>query len=148
MTKEKTLKDCTLCGLCKSNCPVFRSTKLETKGARARAILIKENIFDDILKANNMNKKENCLDVCGKPGTSGIHGFDDIILQCTLCASCKIECPQNIDLPKEIRKARQKLIESGKETPANKIMIENIRIYGNPFGKQQPGKIPKELYCC
>ncbi|MCK5699440.1 MAG: 4Fe-4S dicluster domain-containing protein, partial [Candidatus Aenigmarchaeota archaeon] len=45
MTEEKkpTLKDCTLCGLCKSNCPVFRATKQETKGARARAILIKED---------------------------------------------------------------------------------------------------------
>ncbi len=120
MTKEKnpTLKDCTLCGLCKSNCPVFRATKQETKGARARVILLKENILDEI------------------------------ILQCTLCASCKIECPEEIDLPKEIRKARQKLIESGKETQANKIMIDNIRKYGNPFGKQVAGKIPKELYCC
>lgn len=115
---EKTLKDCTLCGLCKSNCPVFKATKLETKSARGRAILLKNSIEDDTIS------------------------------QCTLCSSCKIECPEGIDLPDEIRKARERQVKSKKETPANKIMIENIRKHGNPFGKYEKGKIPKELYCC
>ena len=119
MTKvDKGLKDCTLCGLCKSNCPVFKATKIETKGSRGRAILLK-------------NRE-----------------LDEIIHQCTLCRSCVVECPEGIDLPSKIRKAREKLIKSGKETQANKIMIGNIRKYGNPFGKQEKGKIPKDLYCC
>ncbi|MFH1127457.1 MAG: (Fe-S)-binding protein [archaeon] len=115
---NKTLDDCTLCGLCKTNCPIFKATKLETKSARGRAILLK-------------NKK-----------------LDDIIHQCTLCNSCKIECPEEIDLPGEIRKAREESIKKGKETQANKKMIENIRKHGNPFGRQEKGKIPKDLYCC
>ena len=117
-TKKRTLKDCTMCGLCKANCPIFKATKSETKGPRGRAIILKNDMLDDI-----------------------IH-------QCTLCDSCIVECPENIDLPGEIRKAREKAIESGHETPANKIMIDNIRNHGNPFGKQEKGKIPKDLYCC
>jgi fumarate reductase (CoM/CoB) subunit B len=115
---NKTLDDCTLCGLCKTNCPVFKATKLEPKSARGRAILLKN------------------------------HKLDDIIHQCTLCKSCQIECPEGIDLPEAIKKARAESIKKGKETQANKIMIRNIRAHGNPFGKQEKGKIPKDLYCC
>lgn len=121
MKKRKTIKDCTLCGLCKSNCPVFKATKLEPISARGRAIILMDNKNDNII---------------------------DIINKCTLCNSCKIECPEGIDLPAEIRKAREHLIKTGNETTANKKMIGNIRKYGNPFGKPEKGKIPKDLYCC
>ena len=65
---------------------------------------------------------------------------------CTLCKACQIECPIDVDLRR--RKQREKLIEQGIETKANKKMIENVRKHGNPFGKVEKGKIPKELYCC
>ncbi len=71
---------------------------------------------------------------------------DKVFYQCTLCKACKVECPAGINLGLE--KMRERLVENGIETDANKKMIENIRKFGNPFGKVEKGKIPKELYCC
>ncbi len=67
-----------------------------------------------------------------------------IFYVCTLCKACKQLCPAGLDLGFEGERA--KLVENGKETDANKRMIENIRKYGNPFGKE--GEKPKELHCC
>lgn len=65
---------------------------------------------------------------------------------CTLCAACKASCAIDVTLP--LRREREKLVSAGKETEANKKMIENIRKYGNPFGKIKKGEVPSELYCC
>lgn len=113
-----TIQDCSNCGFCKSLCPVFRVLLEETKGARGRAVLAKKDINDEIYYL------------------------------CTLCGACKVTCPAGIDLPEEIKKMRAKLVSLGSETEANKKMIENIRKYGNPYGKVEKGKTPKELYCC
>ena len=43
------LEKCSLCGLCKSECPVFRIIKRETVGPRGKVILMKSNILDKIL---------------------------------------------------------------------------------------------------
>ncbi|MEM4267978.1 MAG: (Fe-S)-binding protein [Candidatus Woesearchaeota archaeon] len=64
---------------------------------------------------------------------------------CTLCKACVVECPAEVDM--KMRSIRSDLVNSGKETEANKRMIENIRRYGNPFGEAKDTK-PKELYCC
>lgn len=72
--------------------------------------------------------------------------LSDLFYMCTLCGMCKKNCPIEVDL--EIRKQRTQLIEAGKETEANKAMIENIRKYGNPFGKIEKGKKLKTLFCC
>lgn len=110
------LEKCSLCGLCKINCPAFKILLRETSGPRGKAILIKKDVLSEIF------------------------------YECTLCNACKIECPVGIDL--ELGKMREKLVENKIETKANKKMIENIRQHGNPFGKVEKGKIPKELYCC
>lgn len=65
---------------------------------------------------------------------------------CTLCGACRARCAANVAIP--VVSQREKLVESGKETEANRRMIQNIRKYGNPFGKVEKGKVPKELYCC
>ena len=72
--------------------------------------------------------------------------MDKMLYACTLCGACKTSCPIELDL--ELKKVRAMLVEKGIETPANKKMIENIRKYGNPFGKLEPGEVPDELYCC
>jgi fumarate reductase (CoM/CoB) subunit B len=116
--KGLTIQDCSNCGFCKSLCPVFRVLLEETKGARGRAVLAKQDINDEIYYL------------------------------CTLCGACKVTCPAGIDLPEEIKRMRAKLVSLGAETEANKKMIENIRKYGNPYGKVEKGKTPKDLYCC
>lgn len=112
------LDACSLCGLCKANCRVYRIMLTESKGPRGKSILLK-------------NKRD-----------------DDVLYMCTLCRACKQKCPLDVDLPDEILEGRRRLIKAGKQSKANKKMIENVRKYGNPFGKIKQGEKPKELYCC
>ncbi|MBM3199689.1 (Fe-S)-binding protein [Candidatus Woesearchaeota archaeon] len=109
---------CTECGLCRNACPVYKALKRETVGPRGKVMLLKEEIKDEIFYA------------------------------CTLCRNCTVACPLKLELDKDFRKYRAKLQEAGKTTEASKVMIENVRKYGNPFGKIEEGKKPKELFCC
>lgn len=119
MKKErKGLELCDICGLCKANCPVFKVTGNETEGPRGRSIMSKNDIKD--LR----------------------------FYKCSLCGACRVECPNSIDTVEEFMKFREELVKHGIETQSNKKMIENLRKYGNPFGKLKKGKIPKELFCC
>jgi glycolate oxidase iron-sulfur subunit len=70
----------------------------------------------------------------------------DVIFKCSICKACEKACPIKVDF--RFEELRSRSIQQGKETEANKKMIENIRKYGNPFGKIQKGKIPDKLYCC
>jgi L-lactate utilization protein LutB len=74
--------------------------------------------------------------------------FDRGLYYCTTCQACKVNCPVDIDVPEMMKKLRELAVKSKLETENNKKMIENVRAYGNPFGKVEEGKIPKELYCC
>jgi len=68
------------------------------------------------------------------------------LYNCSLCGACEEVCP--IELKIKIREGRENIVKLGKETEANKKMIENIRKHGNPFGKIEEGKEPDELHCC
>ncbi len=59
---------CTLCGLCKVNCPTFQVLKNEGDSPRGKAILMKKE--------------------CDDP----------IFFKCNLCGACKTSCPMGIDL--------------------------------------------------
>jgi iron-sulfur cluster protein len=74
--------------------------------------------------------------------------FDRGLYYCTICQACKVNCPIGIDVPEIMKKLREFSVNSKIETETNKKMIENVRAYGNPFGKVEEGKVPKELYCC
>lgn len=74
--------------------------------------------------------------------------FAERIFKCTLCGSCKLNCPAKIDLGKITKAARAQFAKEGKNPESAQKMIENIRKYGNPFGKLKEGETPKELFCC
>lgn len=114
----KEIDKCSLCGMCRMACPVFRAALTETSTPRTKALLIKKGIQDKMIYA------------------------------CTLCKACTLECPALVKLDEEIEKERARLVSKGITTEANEKMIRNIREYGNPFGKVEKGKKPKELYCC
>ncbi len=109
---------CTECGLCRTVCPVFLILKNETLSPRGKVKIIKNDILDEIFFA------------------------------CTLCKNCAIACPLNLKLGPDFLKHRAKLERNNKTTKANKQMIENVRKYGNPFGKIEKGKSPTKLFCC
>ncbi len=112
------LEECSLCGLCKANCPIFDVLLKETDSPRGKIFSLKKDI-----------------------------STEDMLEKCSLCNSCKLNCPVDIDLPSLIREARKKLLEE-KESERNRKMINNIRKFGNPFGELQEGETPEELYCC
>jgi iron-sulfur cluster protein len=122
----KELLYCINCGSCLYFCPVYRQIfdKYGLKYFGGRGVGISAFI-DGIEKA-----------------------FTDGLYLCTTCSACKENCPLEIDIPELMRKLRKKAIEAGLETEANKRMVENVAADGNPFGKIEEGKIPKELYCC
>ena len=97
-------------------CPVYTAELLESTGSRGRAIL--HGRLDDL----------------------------EAFYSCTLCKACDAECPVGLDLSEKILEKRKELVSKGMETEANKKMIENVRKYGNPFGKPE-GKVT-EWYCC
>jgi L-lactate utilization protein LutB len=73
---------------------------------------------------------------------------DSNCFSCTSCLTCYQNCPVKINLPDLMKKLRSYFEKENLQTEANKEMIENIRKFGNPFGKLEEGKIPKKLYCC
>ena len=68
--------------------------------------------------------------------------YKEIFFLCTECASCIQDCPASIDI--DCLKAREELVNKGFETQNNKIMRENIKSSGNPFGiSAETGKSKK-----
>lgn len=110
------IKKCSLCGMCKENCPVFKIMLKEKHSPRGKIMMIKEDMINDFF------------------------------YMCTMCGACKQSCPSDVKI--EIRTIRKELLRQGKETKANRHMIENIRKHGNPFGEVKEGVEPKDLYCC
>jgi Fe-S oxidoreductase len=115
---KSTLEKCSNCGLCKVNCPTFKSTFNESIGPRGRMFVAKKNILDEVF------------------------------YKCSICGACKIKCPAGVEIEQEIIRMREKMVKTGKGLKGNEIMIKNVRESGNPYGKVEKGKIPKELYCC
>jgi len=117
---------CINCGACLDFCPVFHqigrnygSKYLGSKG------MIFAGFSENLKKAVD----SNCF-------------------SCASCLACYENCPAKINLPELMKKLRSYLEKENLQTEANKEMIENIRKFGNPFGKLEEGKIPKKLYCC
>ena len=113
-----TIEECSNCGLCKSVCPIFKAMLQETTSSRGRAVLLKKDMMDIVFYT------------------------------CSLCGACNEVCPAGIKLSEEIKKMREKMVNTNVETPANKAMMKNFREHGNPYGKVEKGKMPKDLYCC
>ena len=64
--------------------------------------------------------------------------YKEVFFLCTECGACVQDCPADIKL--ECLDIRAKIVERGFETPANKVMRENMKHHGNPFGEIRKGK--------
>ena len=106
---------CILCGRCRQDSQLLKLTGKETLTGRGKALLIKKNILDSIFYIDPLNN----LTVKN--------------------------CPTKVDIASEVRKQREKMVENGIETKANRRMIENIREFGNPYGRLKKIEI-KEVY--
>jgi len=131
--REKLLKEgfeeilyCINCGACLDFCPVFHQIG---KNYGSKYLGTKGIIFAGFLEGFKKAVDSNCF-------------------SCTSCLTCYQNCPVKINLPELMKKLRSYLEKENLQTETNKEMIENIRKFGNPFGKLEEGKIPKKLYCC
>lgn len=116
--QEEKKTTCTLCGLCKLNCPIYRVFFNEAAAPRGRAVMLK----------HQFPSKHFYL--------------------CTLCKACEQACIlENIDLTDKIRQFRKELVDLKLTTEANERMMENIRRYGNTIGPVDE-KRKVELFCC
>ncbi len=106
---------CILCGACRQDSQLLKLTNKETLTGRGKAILIKKGILDPIYYIDPLN---------------------NITVK---------SCPTNVNIAEEIRKQREKMVENGIETKANRRMIENIREFGHPYGRLRTEEI-KEVY--
>ena len=131
--REKLLKEgfeeilyCINCGACLDFCPVFHQIG---RNYGSKYLGSKGIIFAGFSESLERAKEANCF-------------------SCTSCLVCYENCPVKINLPELMKKLRSYFEKENLQTEANKEMIENIRKFGNPFGKLEEGKIPKKLYCC
>jgi len=114
---SEIFESCVRCGMCKELCPVFGVLKEEEVSARGKGIVLSEKIMDRVL------------------------------FECTLCGMCEEKCPLGIEICDAVRKGREAMVLMGKGLKGNKEMIENVRKFGNPFGKMTE-KDKEKLYCC
>jgi len=112
------LSVCAACGICRGRCPVFKEVLDEVASPRGKALMLEKGVKDEYYR------------------------------KCTLCKACERACPMNAKFIDDVLRMREKLIEEGIESEANKKMIENVRKHGNPFGEIKKGETPKDLYCC
>ena len=106
---------CILCGKCRADSALLRATGKEMLTARGKALLIMKGILDKMFYIDPLN---------------------DATVR---------SCPTNVEISEEVRKQRERLVENGIETKANRRMIENMREFGNPYGSLEKKDI-KEVY--
>ena len=102
---SEILESCVRCGMCKAICPVFRVLREEPITPRGKVHLLSDKTLDKVM------------------------------VQCTLCKGCEQKCPLGIKVCDAIKKAREAMVLMGKGLKSNEEMVENVRKYGNPFGK-------------
>lgn len=126
-SKYKELLYCINCGACLNFCPIFNQifTRYGAKHFPGPKGVICSKFFEGEKKA-----------------------FENGGFFCTTCKACKQNCPLSIDLSEMMKELRTDLVKSKNEPESVNIMLENVKKYGNPFGKVEAGKIPDKLYCC
>jgi len=107
---------CMRCGECRSVCPVFQTTGIDTYSARGRMILVKGVI-------------ETRLDLSSRLLAS--------IYSCTTCRACEVVCSAGVDVVDVIQNFRTVLTQKNIVLTEHKTFSDHIKKYGNPFGRSE-----------
>jgi len=105
---------CTYCGFCKSVCPTFQLTRLDTRTPRTKVIVSYGILTGEI-----------------KPDES----VRDAIYACTTCADCMRRCPSKVKTLEIIMSARKEMAALGLIPPGEKQALDNIAREDNPIGE-------------
>jgi glycolate oxidase len=118
---------CVQCGFCRTSCPTFDLSILESKNARGRILLAESVMTGDV-----------------QPSMA----LADRIYSCTVCGACTDACPSGIAVSDIVIACREKLAEAICIPQSHVTMIENIEKEGNPFGslrKERTDLFPKDF---
>ncbi|NLK26246.1 MAG: (Fe-S)-binding protein [Euryarchaeota archaeon] len=119
---KKDMMTCTMCGFCKSVCPVFEGVGWDSGVARGRIILAYGLLRKDI------------------PADDSVV---EALYQCTTCKDCERRCPSKIKVVDVVERARKDLVKAGCMLPKHRKVLENILSKGNPYGETR--SIPEVL---
>lgn len=63
----------------------------------------------------------------------------EVLYSCTTCKNCVVKCPLgfNIDIVNMVIAARGEMVETGKVPAVVKRFLENVELYGNPYGESK-----------
>lgn len=117
---------CFRCGYCKfpvhwedvNNCPPYARFRMESYSCGGRLWLTRAWLNDQIDWTEHLA---------------------EILYSCTTCKNCVVKCPLrfNVDIVNMIVAARGEMVEAGKVPLAVKRFLENIELYGNPYGESK-----------
>ncbi|MFX1265543.1 MAG: 4Fe-4S dicluster domain-containing protein, partial [Promethearchaeota archaeon] len=111
------IMECVSCGLCQSNCPIYKQTNLESNSAKG-----KMTILFALLQ--------------------GMLDWDEVaerMYECTTCQNCEATCLSGLDIAAVIEAAREELVKRGHGHAVSGELAKNLRATRNPFGEN-----PKE----
>ncbi|HPU30034.1 MAG TPA: (Fe-S)-binding protein [Syntrophorhabdaceae bacterium] len=121
---------CFRCGYCKfpvdwtdvNNCPPYARFRMESYSCGGRLWLTRAWLNEQI------NWSEYLA---------------EILYSCTTCKNCEIKCPLrfNVDIVNMVVSARAEMVEAGKVPKAVKDFLQNIELYGNPYGASRTNRI-------
>ena len=105
--------ECVSCGLCQSNCPIYKITNLESNSAKG-----KMSILYALLQ--------------------GWLDWDEVaerMYECTTCKNCQATCLSGLDIPAVIEAARVELVKRGYGNSISAQLADNLKKTHNPFGE-------------
>ncbi|MHA1483732.1 MAG: 4Fe-4S dicluster domain-containing protein [Candidatus Thorarchaeota archaeon] len=107
------IMECVSCGLCQSNCPIYKQTNLESNSAKG-----KMTILFALLE--------------------GWLNWDEVaerMYECTTCKNCQATCLSGLDIPAVVEAARAELVKRGLGNEISAQLVENMQKTHNPFGE-------------
>ncbi|MFA6472413.1 MAG: (Fe-S)-binding protein, partial [Candidatus Latescibacterota bacterium] len=102
---EDSISKCFRCGLCRSVCPSFEETGLESASPRGRIQ------FAGALLDNSISLKG---------------AFEERMLDCLNCMKCSEICPSGVKTDRIVLAARAELARRGKMNPVKKLIFNTV----------------------
>ncbi len=107
------IMECVSCGLCQSNCPIYKQTNLESNSAKGKMTILYSLL-------------QGWLD------------WDEVaerMYECTTCKNCTATCLSGLDIAAVVEAARADLVQRGYGNAISKDIAKNLRETHNPFGE-------------
>jgi glycolate oxidase len=110
---------CVKCGFCRTGCPVFSQTNLESTNARGKVILAYNLLTGKLEPSEALAEK---------------------LYQCTTCMNCTMTCPSKINVAGIVESIRAYLVREGYSHSTHQKIAENIKNFHNPFGEDEKAR--------